>query len=173
MENGLRHIWKKYSDGDREAFGEVYKSLKKEIQLYCLGLSKDQHVAEQITSDSFTKLLEQSEPAKIENPRAWLYTVCRRDLSTLWSTNQRRSEILDHVKGKFATKTESLAEKKFEMDRIDQIKSDVLSDDEQSVWNLHERGYANQEIAEQTGMAEKTVANKKSTARKKLLNAIK
>jgi RNA polymerase sigma factor (sigma-70 family) len=140
--------------------------------LYCLGLTKDQSMAENLATDAFVKLFEQPKKPPIENPRAWLYTVCKRDISTWWMTNNRRKEILHQVKDRFQTVASSLADEYFDLQRIDKIKERELSEDELSVWGMHEDGYDNREIAEKTGMAEKTVANKKSTARNKLKKAL-
>ena len=172
MDNSLHDIWQRYANGNREAFGEIYQSLFGEIQLYALGMSHDKNVAESLTSDCFTKLLEQPNPGTIENPRAWLYTVCRRAFSTRISTQKRRSELLEDYRGGKQFSSDNQAVRKLEADEIRRWMDEKLSEEEQTIWRLHEEGYTNSEIAEKLWLPEKTVANKKSIARNKLKSAL-
>ena len=56
---------------------------------------------------------------------------------------------------------------------MDQIIRSTLVEKDYQIWQLHQQGYDNQEIAEIVGATEKTVANRKSAARAKLKEVFK
>ncbi|NNE56377.1 MAG: sigma-70 family RNA polymerase sigma factor, partial [Flavobacteriales bacterium] len=153
------------------AFGRLYSELYAQIVLFCLGFVKDRTTAENITSDSFLKLLEQREPQNIENPLSWIYTVSRNSCMTYWNTKNRRAEILTEIKDRFEKVTSSDGQKKLEQAEYEELVKRSLSIDEYNIWKLHREGFNNVEISEELALAPKTVANKKTIARQKLTEA--
>lgn len=64
------------AQSDPVAFGEMYRRYHDRIHGYCLARIMDAQAAEDATQEVFLRLL-QSDPASVENPRAWLYGVAR------------------------------------------------------------------------------------------------
>jgi len=171
MIRGAQEAWTKYVKGKRSAFGEVYTLLHGPMTLFCLGIVHDEEVAKNISSESLLKLLEQNPPEQIENVVNWLYTVCRNQCNSFWSTKKRRKEILEAIEGRFNTYSPAEGLWNLEREDYDKLLKNCLNDAEHHIWKLHLQGYSNDEICEELALAEKTVANKKTMARQKLKEA--
>lgn len=62
--------------GDAAAFSEVYRRYEKRVYGFCLARSLDPEAAADATQEVFIRLLK-ADPATIEHPRAWLFTIAR------------------------------------------------------------------------------------------------
>ena len=171
MDLQFQDAWPLYVNGNRNAFGTVYSAAHPRLTLFCLGLTRDEEIAKNIASETLLKLMEQTNPREILNPASWLLTVARNSCNTWWTTNNRRAEILDDVKEQFSGVTRPVALEQLENESHVKLIRESLDTIEWQIWQLHLDGYDNKEIAEQTLLAEKTVANKKTAARNKLRQA--
>jgi RNA polymerase sigma factor (sigma-70 family) len=173
VNSSFQDAWQKFIQGDKGAFGEIYTSLFTQLVLFCLGMLKDEETAKNITSESLIKLHESVDSGTIDNPKAWLYTVCRNSCNTHWATTNRRAEILDDVGSRMVKVTQPEGQVKLEQEDYDLRVKETLNEDELKIWSLHLEGYDNKEISERLDLTAKTVANKKTMARQKLMQAFK
>jgi RNA polymerase sigma factor (sigma-70 family) len=172
MSSRLEQAWQTYVSGENSAFGEVYETFHPTLTLYCLGIVKDMEEAKNIASDSLVKLLENEDAETIRNVQSWLFTVARNACNTHYTQNLRRGQILENLQGYFRRTDRNDGGVRLEEESIEAKLVSLFSEDELKIWNLHQEGYDNVEIATKLDMNEKTVANRKSIARKKLLKSI-
>lgn len=160
-------LWERYVHGDRAAFGELYSFYHKSLTAYCWGRLKNRELAENAASETLVRLLQHPRPAEIENFENWLFTVAKNECNTVWSTAERRKKLLED---NYVTLEEHVPEidEAISIENIDTIIRQSLDEVEFNIWQLYQQGYDNAEIAEITGIQEKTVANRKSVARGKL-----
>ena len=165
-------LWEKYVRGDKTAFGELYTFYHKSLTAYCMGLLKSRELAENAASETLVKLLQYPTPARIENFENWLFTVAKNECLTQLTTTERRRKLLEkNYEVKRELKPE--VEQKFSIENIDQLLQQHLDETDYKIWQLYNQGYDNHEVAEILGLNEKTVANRKSSARNKLKAVLK
>ncbi len=164
-------LWNRYISGDREAFGELYMYYHNDLTAYCLGRLKDFQLAENAASETLIKLLEHEQPAKIESFENWLFVVARNICNTIYTTANRRRQIIEDNPSLTQSDKVPEVEHNINMDGSKQLMKKVLNESEYRIWQLHQAGYHNDEIASKLSMHPKSVANQKSEARKKLKGA--
>lgn len=93
METQDRQNWEEYCRGDESALDRIYASYKDKLFSYCLYVTGDVSVSEDIVQSTFLKLLEQKyrTPA-IRSLKAWLFVVAR-NLSLNRVSNAARREV--------------------------------------------------------------------------------
>ncbi len=165
-------LWERYVRGDKSAFGELYTYYHKSLTAFCMGRLKTIELAENAASETLIKLLQYERPSEIENFESWLFTVAKNECNTIWSTTERRKKILED-NYEIVNSHNPEAEEKLAIESIDRIIKDNLDDTDYKIWQLYQQGFDNHEIAEITGLNEKTTANRKSAARNKLKLALK
>jgi RNA polymerase sigma factor (sigma-70 family) len=128
---------------------------------------KSLELAENAASETLVRLLQHPRPAEIENFESWLFTVAKNECHTIWSMAERRKKLLEE---NYVIMHEHVPEidEVIAMESMDELIRQTLDDTDFNIWQLHQQGYDNAEIADITGIHEKTVANRKSTARAKL-----
>jgi RNA polymerase sigma factor (sigma-70 family) len=164
-------LWERYVLGDKSAFGELYTYYHKSLTAFCMGRLKTIELAENAASETLIRLLQYERPSEIENFESWLFTVAKNECNTIWSTTERRKKILED-NYEAVSSYDPEAEEKLAIESIDRIIKDNLDDIDYKIWQLYQQGYDNHEIAEMTGLNEKTTANRKSAARNKLKLAL-
>lgn len=160
--------WTRFLEGDRDAFGEIYKQYRPVLTFFCLGKLKDEQLAENCASEALIKTLNHKNPQVINDLNHWLFTLARNECITVLRKNKRHQSLVGQLE-----KNPHITENPGLQEDIDQIIKDRLESEEQKLWELHSSGYNNREIANQLGASEKTVANKKSEIRKKLKEALR
>jgi RNA polymerase sigma factor (sigma-70 family) len=78
------------------AWDEIYGEWRLPLLRYVHRLTRDPHLAEDVTHEAFLRLLR--EPREVRNPRAWLFRVCTnivRDHARRISTEERSVISLD------------------------------------------------------------------------------
>ncbi len=165
-------LWERYVNGDREAFGQLYACYHKTLTAYCLGWLRNIELAENAASETLVKLLQYPRPGEINNFEGWLFTVARNECATYWSTSERRRRLLEENYEK-PVKLNPEIEETFSVENIDKLIRENLDETDYRIWELHQQGYDNHEVAQIVGMNEKTVANRKSAARTKLKTLFK
>jgi RNA polymerase sigma factor (sigma-70 family) len=153
--------------GERSAFGELYTYYHKSLTAFCLGRLKNRELAENAASETLVRLLQHTAPAEIENFEHWLFTVAKNECTSIWTTAERRKKLLD---ANYVVMHEQLpeVEEVHAIENMDTLIKQNLDETDFNIWQLHQQGYDNGEIAEITGINEKTIANRKSVARNKL-----
>lgn len=71
----LKAYISKIRDGDREAFNLVYNEMKKPVYTVALRIVGDESCAQDITQEVFIKLFLSPPSPKVNNPRAWIFTI--------------------------------------------------------------------------------------------------
>lgn len=174
VENPFQVLWSANKTDKKKLFSQYYLPCHKKLTLYCLSLLKDIELAENAATDTMLKLFEKGKQSDlIENPERWLFTVAKNRCLSLLSQKKRRREIVDQLKPSMRTTTESDGARHLEAIDLTKRIQAILNDKEWSIWNLHQQGYDNREMASQLKMTEKTVANLKSMARNKLKEAFR
>lgn len=165
-------LWKKYVQGDRDAFGELYSRFHKSLTAYCFGRLKEKELAENAASDTLMKLLHHGDPASIDNFESWLFTVARNECNSYWSQLERRKELL---KENYEVEVDHRPEvdDNFSSENIDELIRSNLDETDFRIWQLYHQGYDNEEVAGMMNLNEKTVANRKSAARMKLKSVLR
>ena len=165
-------LWERYVLGDKLAFGELYTYYHKSLTAFCVGRLKSIELAENAASETLIKLLQHSRPMEIENFESWLFTVAKNECHTIWSTTERRRKLME---ANYEMPNNHLPEvdEKFSAENIDDLIRNNLDETDYKIWQLHQQGYDNNEISEMININEKTVANRKSSARNKLKLVLK
>ena len=110
---------------------------------------------------------------EIENPERWLFTVAKNSCLSLLSQKKRRKEIIDQLKPSIETTAPARGDQKLQREDLEKRIKNILNVKEWQIWQLHQEGYDNREIATQLEITEKTAANLKSIARNKLRKALR
>lgn len=169
----LRDLWERYCAGDNEAMGMLYEQLHARITLFCLGWLKDRELAENIASESFVRLLNMANKAEIASVEAWLFTVSKNLCKNHLSQQSNRRGIWEQICDRFASVNRPEAIDQLAAADWDRRMQEWFGPLDCQVWQLHEQGYSNEEIAAKLQMTEKTVANRKSMIRKSLREKIR
>ena len=174
VENPFQVLWSAKKTDKKKLFSQYYLPCHKKLTLYCLSLLRDIELAENAATDTMLKLFEKGDQSEvIENPERWLFTVAKNRCLSLLSQKKRRREIVDQLKPSFRTTTESNGARQLDANDLTKKVQSILNEKEWQIWDLHQQGYDNREMAHQLEMAEKTVANLKSMARNKLKEAFR
>ncbi|RMG31503.1 MAG: RNA polymerase sigma factor [Bacteroidetes bacterium] len=156
---------------DEEKFKRYYLPCHKGLTMFCLGMLKDMDMAENIASETLLKFWYYPRVHEIRDIRSWLFTTAKRLCLNYLSKTARRREIDAEQKG--AQVQAPAGEQLLMKADIDEIIQSTLNAKEYALWELHQQGYDNKEIAEKLGRTEKTVANTKTLIRKKLQQRLK
>ncbi len=163
--------WIEFIQGDNQALSKVYETYFQPLLFVALRYVHSIEVAQDITSELFTSLLEteisirQTKWRQIKDIKAFLSTIIKcRALDYLKIEQNRRRLISENSMlhtGLFEIRNEDL----------DYLSVCImhLPFEEQQLLQLHLAGYKNQEIAKNHNLSEKTVRNKLSLSRKKLI----
>lgn len=159
-------LWKRYQEGEKGAFGLLYKRYHKHLSIFCLGILKEMSLAEDIASETLNKLLHYPDPAGIRNAEQWLFAVARNACYSHLQQSQRRKQIEMEIAVNVERTRPSTGEGSLFREDINNVIGQALEEKERTVWEWHQLGYENGEIARKTGLSIKTVANCKAIARK-------
>ncbi len=163
-----RKLWERYLAGDKAALGELYRVYHRRLTMYCYGRLEDKGMAENAASDTLMRLLEHKDEPPIVNMEAWLFSVAKNLCNSRWQKENRRRGIFDKIQYLFSGSEENKGASQLRKNDLKARIAAALNEKELEVWNLHQRGFGNEEIAKQLGMNAKTVANMKAIARNKL-----
>lgn len=167
-----KSLWQKFASGDKSVFGQLYSHYHKSLTAYCIGRLGNLEHAENVASEVLIKLLQHKGINEIENFEGWLFHVAKNECLTQLSKTERRRQLLnDNYQLKIDNQPD--VEAQFSQENIDHLIQSTLDEKDYKIWQLHQQGYDNEEIAEIINSSEKTVANRKSAARAKLKDAFK
>ncbi|MCA9327786.1 sigma-70 family RNA polymerase sigma factor, partial [Candidatus Saccharibacteria bacterium] len=69
-------------------FGKMYDTYSDDTYRYLFVHVHDQHLAEDLTADAFTKAWKSIDRFDFKQPRPWLYTIARNVLNDHWRRKQ-------------------------------------------------------------------------------------
>ncbi len=158
---------------DFQTFGDHYQECFKMLILFCNSFVKDMAMAENLAAESLNKMLEYEGLENINNPKGWFYTIARNTCNSYLSKEKNRREIREKLIPILPRIHPAGAEIDLQLHALRKEIRSCLDDRQWNIWNLHEQGYNNSEIAAQLSMSEKTVANVKSKCRSRLKEYLK
>lgn len=103
-------------------FAKMYDTYADDIYRYLFVHVHDQHLAEDLTADAFTKAWKSIDTFDFKQPRPWLYTIARNILNDHWRKKQPIFE--DTLDEQVSTENiEEKAERNFARERVVQAVS--------------------------------------------------
>ncbi len=169
----LKQLWERFVGGDQSAFGKIYETCRPVLIFYCLGKFKNLELAENCSSEALLKTLDHPRPEEIEDIERWLFTVARNLCVSQLRMDSRRAKILDGISKNLPGNYQPEVYENLDAENIKRIIIEELAIEEQEIWQLHSDGFSNSEISKKLTMNEKTVANKKSGIRTRLMEKVK
>ena len=164
-------LWGKYLKGDRSAFKELVYKYNDLLLLFLVKKTKSRETAREIAQETWLKMAKHKKD--IKNFKAYLYKVA----SNAWvDMNIKNNKIKltehapSHING-MAIKPDVFY--KLGAEDITKMYQSCLTKKEHELWKLHCDGYNSEEISQRLSIQRKTVDNKKSIIRKKLILEIK
>ena len=167
----MSKFWKEYINGNNHALSKVYEPYFQPLVFVALKYVKDVDLAQDITSELFTKLLETDKTERkekwsnINDVKAFLTTIVKCRALDHLKIQKNRNRILRENQ---ILSEEYTDNKEQEFDHLKTC-VEALPKEEQELVQLHLSGYKNHEIAETLNYSEKTIRNKLSTSRKNLI----
>jgi RNA polymerase sigma factor (sigma-70 family) len=166
----IKEHWEDFIHGNNAALTFVYEPLFEPLLFVALKYVRNTEVAQDITSDLFTSLLEteiavrKTKWSQIRDIQAFLSTIIKcRAIDHIRQEKNRQRLRNENLTTPFYTDVKQ----KEELDHLN-VCILKLPIEEQQLLQLHLAGYNNEEIAERKNYNEKTVRNKLSLTRKKL-----
>ena len=162
--------WEKFINGENDALSFVYEPLFQPLLFIAIKYVKNPEIAQDITSELFVSLLEtdlntrQSKWSQIRDIKAFLSTIIKCRAIDYIRMHQNRLRILQK-EAIFQQENQDLI---LDLEHL-KLCIDALPNDEKHLIELHLAGFKNEEIAEQKNYTEKTIRNKLSASRKKLI----
>jgi len=167
----IEEHWEKFIHGENEALSHIYEPLFQPLLFLAIKYTKNPEIARDLTGELFASLLETEPPTRISK---WSQI---RDIKSFLSTIIK-CRAIDHVRSQ-QTRIRLLRQNETWQHQLNsdlttelehlRMCINALSVEEQQVMELHLAGFKNEEIAEQKNYTEKTIRNKLSASRKKLI----
>jgi RNA polymerase sigma-70 factor (ECF subfamily) len=94
----LERVWSRVAEaqaGDRQAFAEIYRLYAPVVFRYVFGRTKDRHLAEDLTSDTFVRAMRKLGSVTYRGTpfRAWLLTIARNVVIDEVKSARRRIDV--------------------------------------------------------------------------------
>lgn len=160
----------KISDGDMNAFHELYENVSKSVYGFALSILKNSHDAEDVLQETFLKVYgNSSEYVPCGKPMAWILRITRNLALSKLRENSKKAEYDDARCEEIDLSSLHDAEKRLLIEKL----FTVLNDDEKQILVLHAvGGMKHREIANLTELSLNTVISKYHRAIKKLKSAM-
>jgi RNA polymerase sigma-70 factor (ECF subfamily) len=163
--------WEAFIHGNNDSLSILYIPYFQPLLFVALKYVKNTEVAQDITSELFTSLLEttidvrKSKWSQIQDTKAFFTTIIKCRSIDYVRIEQNRMRLLSKNTVNSSTSDEN------KNDELEHLNYCILqlTQEEQQLLKLHLAGYKNEEIAEKQNFSEKTVRNKLSLSRKKLI----
>ncbi len=162
-------LWNQFIKGDNKALGELYVELFEPLVFISFYLVKDNDVARDIVGDLFVSILSvdiadrQMKWEQVNTVKSYLSTAVKNRSIDYLRKNKLQSALTDAHE----------VELKVEVNPFYAENLQRLTKEEGEFFQLHLDGYKNEELAKQYDLSEKTVRNKLSLTRKKMLHYFK
>jgi RNA polymerase sigma factor (sigma-70 family) len=167
----MKEKWIEFINGNDLALARLYEDLFQPLLFVSIKYTHDLEISRDIISELFTTLLETSledrsvKWKEVREIKAFLIILIRNKSIDAIRTRTNRSKLCnDWIKNQ---KTET--EIGYIIEEYTEQCLSHLNKDEKSLILLHLEGYKNQEIGKKFNYSEKTVRNKLSLSRKKLV----
>jgi RNA polymerase sigma factor (sigma-70 family) len=137
------------SPSNMPAWEEMYGEWRLPLLRYVHRLTRDPHLAEDVTQEAFLRLLR--EPRAVQNPRAWLFRVCTnivRDHGRRLATEERCAPPPEEE----SSESPDMEYERAEAVRLVRSALERLSPRDREALLLRESGFRYAEIAEVIGV---------------------
>jgi len=165
----LDKLIKKYIEGDRSAFEEIYVQTRKSVYYVALSILRDRALAEDVMQSTFLKVLRNaSQYRQGTNASAWILRIARNEALNL-KKSRSREQVVDEREneGVFGSYQQD------DYGLLVDLARRILSEDEFTIVMLVTAcGYKRREIAKMLDSPTSTVTWKYNTALKKLRNSL-
>lgn len=163
--------WKSFIDGDDSYLKVVFEEYYKAMVFTSIHYLKDEEKAKDTVNEIFLKMLEMSisERKQLlgevdEKLSSFLKVLVKNKSLDLLKVEKNRKAILTSIQSLFVRSSELI---EF-TDEIYLKMLDILPYQQRIIFDLHLRGFSNEEISEQLSISYNTTRNTLSTAKKKL-----
>ena len=103
-------------------FEELYNTYFNDVYLYILRLSADEHIAEEITSDTFFKAMKSIDGFRGDcDVRVWLCQIAKNSFYTYVKKKNRTAEIDDEVMQEIPDHSPNAADQYIRREEVDRI----------------------------------------------------
>jgi RNA polymerase sigma-70 factor (ECF subfamily) len=163
--------WTTYLEGDNSALEELYEDLFQPLLFVSIKYTKNIEISKDIISDIFLFLLEtslvdrQEKWKEVREIGAFLTIIVKNKSIDSVRVISNRKKIEEELS------INSVSNSFLEYFNTDHFEKSIahLNEQEQQLLSLYYQGYSNVEIGEQLNYSEKTIRNKLSLTRKKLI----
>ena len=163
--------WNEYVNGNNSALGELYAAIFEKLVFRAIYYTKNPETARDIVSELFVSLIELNSNERKKrweqtlNPEFLLLAIVRNKCLDFLKIESGRLRILKQQE------STDLIDLQKENDIIKHLEQclDELKEDERKLMNLHLNGFNNHEIGNTMQISEKTVRNKLSLSRKRII----
>lgn len=164
--------WNEYVNGNNSSLGELYTAIFEKLVFRAIYYTKNPETARDIVSELFVSLIELNPDdrkqrwSRTQNVEALLLAIIRNKCLDYLKIKSGRLRILEKQSSNLVqTPHEDLELIK----HLEQCLNE-LTEDDRKLMNLHLFGFKNQEIGDALQISEKTVRNKLSLSRKRIIN---
>jgi RNA polymerase sigma factor (sigma-70 family) len=160
-----QNFWLQFVNGDNTALGDLYTELFEPLVFISYYYVKNNEVARDIVSDLFVSLLSEGITERklkwenVNSVQSYLTTAVKYKSIDYLRKNKKHSVLLESIE-----RTLKVEEDPFYAENIKR-----LPKDEQRFYQLHLDGFKNEELAKHYQLSEKTIRNKLSLTRKKMV----
>ena len=166
-------IQRHQDSGDQECLEELYRRYHQKVRLYCYTILKDKETAEDITQDTFVRMVDRLSTLRNSDTFvSWLFRIARNlSLNYLQSKSKTKAERIEETLNLSdeIIDTEELEAKEHRI-ALMEILIDELPDEDRTMLKLKYLDKAGlKDIQEQFALSESAVKMRLSRARKKVL----
>lgn len=163
--------WNEYLKGDNKALGELYNAIFEKLVFRAIYYTKNPEIARDIVSELFVSLIElnpidrKQRWSKTQNIEALLLAIIRNKCLDYLKINKGRLRILEEQGSNLVQNPNQ------ELELIKYLEECMkeLTQEDRNLMNLHLSGFNNHEIGDALQISEKTVRNKLSLSRKRII----
>lgn len=161
-------VWHAFLNDRKAGFKALYEKYYDALLAYCISKLKQLDIAENAVAEIFIKLYTFERPEEVEQPENWIFTIARNYCLGYLTKEKNRNQINGQLFKSMSQAEGAQADQKLDEEIIEQQIRAQLNEINQEIWWLDTQGFSNKEIAEETGIHEKTIANRKSEIRKQI-----
>ena len=158
-------LWRAHLGGDTAALTELYRRHSPKLFLFCVSLTRNRDLAEDLTQEVFRHLIEHPKEDIYDFP-GWLKRLARMRHLSDSRTSTRRRNIRERIKDVSVRHTEIRPQ--MDAEQLRQLIRRRFSEEDANILFLVEDGYSNQDIADLLGMQEEKLRKKKHYLKNKL-----
>ncbi len=157
-------LLKQWYGGDEAAFNQLYDKYYGQAILYCLALCKERNISQEVTQNTFIKILDKVRNKKgkpIEEFRSYLF----KSVSTNWleykrNTQRQQSRFAEVEESNMEAVAEDTGIERFMAKEIKEKILAFLNENDREIYKKHIAGYNYIEIADDLGLTEGQVRGK-------------